>query len=156
MLRRVRARLTVALISGVIVAGLALAGAALGAHGMTSPTVEGLFKAKNRSGFVAFTWGEAGGFHGTKPYNIQTITQFRFHDACTKSMTKIKKTIHIRHNRFSYNVDGVMIANEPNDVTIAGKVHIVHSAASVIKGTITLSDPDCAADPNGVITFRAI
>jgi len=146
MLRRVRARLTVVLISGVMVAGLALAGAALGAHGMTSPTAVGLFKAKNQSGFVAFTWNEYGGFHGTKPYNIQTITQFRFHDACTKSMTKIKKTIHIRHNRFSYHADGV---------TIAGKEHLFKGAPSVIKGTITLSDPDCAADPNGVITFRA-
>ncbi len=63
--------------------------------------------------------------------------------------------IHIHHNRFSYHVDGVRIAGEPNDVTIAGKVHLTQGAASVIKGTITLSDPDCAADPNGVITFRA-
>ena len=154
MLRRVRARSTVLLISGVMVAGLALAGAALGAHSMTSPTAVGLFDAKNHSGSVAFTWNEVGGF-GTKPYTVQTITDFRFHDGCTKSMTKIKKTIHIRHNRFSYHVDGVSIANEPNDVTIAGKVHLTQGAASVIKGTIMLSDPDCAADPNGVITFRA-
>jgi hypothetical protein len=155
MLRRVRSRLTVVLISGVMVAALELAEAALGAHTMTSPTAVGLFKAKNHSGFVAFTWNEYGGYHGTKPYSVQYITQFRFHDGCTKSKTKIKKTIHIRHNRFSYHVDGVRIASEPNDVTIAGKVHLTDGAASVIKGTITLSDPDCAADPNGVITFRA-
>jgi hypothetical protein len=156
MLRRVRARLTVVvLISGVMVAGLALAGASLGAHGMTSPTAVGLFKAKNHSGVVAFTWNEVDGFHGTKRYTVQTITEFRFHDGCTKSMTKIKKTIHIRHNRFSYHVDGVTIGSAPNDVRISGKVHLYRGAASVIKGTITLSDPDCAADPNGVITFRA-
>ncbi len=122
---------------------------------MTSPTAVGLFKAKNHSGFVAFTWNEGDGFHGTKRYTVQTVTEFRFHDACTKSLTKIKKTIHIRRNRFSYHVDGVKVAGEPNDVTIAGKVRLVDGAASVIKGTVTLSDSDCAADPNGVITFRA-
>jgi hypothetical protein len=155
MLRRVRARLSVVLISGVMVAALALASVSLGAHGMTSPTAIGLFKAKNHSGVVAVTWSEADGFHGTKRYTVQTITDFRFHDACTKSMTKIKKTIHIRHNRFGYHIDGVRIANGSNDVTIAGKVHLTHGAASVIKGTITLSDLDCTADPNSVITFRA-
>jgi hypothetical protein len=146
MLRRVRARLTVVLISGVMVAGLALAGAALGAHSMTSPTAVGLFKAKNQSGFVAFTWNEYGGFHGTKRYTVQTITDFRFHDGCTKSMTKIKKTIRIRHNRFSYHADGLRIT---------GKGNLSKGGPSVIKGTVKLADPDCAADSNGVITFRA-
>ncbi len=122
---------------------------------MTSPTAVGLFKAKNRSGSVSFTWNEYGGFHGTKRYSVQYITQFRFHDGCTKSITKIKKTIHIRHDRFGYYADGVTIADEPNAVTIAGKVRLLDGAASVIKGTVTLSDSDCAADPNGVIIFRA-
>jgi hypothetical protein len=146
MLRGVRARLTVVVISGAMFTGLALAGAALGAHGMTSPTAVAQFKTSNHSGRVVFTWSEYGGFHGTKRYSVQTITRFRFHDGCTKSLTKIKKTIHIRHNHFSYHADGV---------TIAGKVRLIHGAASVIKGTITLSDAGCAADPNGVITFRA-
>jgi hypothetical protein len=96
MLSRVRAKLTVVLSSGVMIAGLALAGAALGAHGMTSPTAAGQFKTKNHSGFAAFTWSEYDGFHGKKRYSVQEI-----------------------------------------------------------RGTITLSDPDCAADPHGVVTFRA-
>jgi hypothetical protein len=148
MLRRVRARLSVVLISGVVVTALALALASvsLGAHGMTSPTAVSLFKAKNQSGRVAFTWSEYDGFHGTKRSTVQMITEFRFHDACTKSMTKIKKTIHIRHNRFSYNAGGV---------TIAGKEHFFKGAPSVIKGTVKLADSNCAADPNGIITFRA-
>jgi hypothetical protein len=155
MLRGVRARLTVVVISGAIVTGLALAGAALGAHGMTSPTAVSQFKTSNHSGRVVFTWSEYGGFHGKKRYSVQTITHFGFRDGCTKSLTKIKKTIHIRHNRFSYHADGVSIGDEPNDVTIAGKVHITRGAASAVKGTITLSDADCAADPNDVITFKA-
>ena len=156
MLRRVRARPTMVLVSGGVVAGPAFAGAALGAHTMTSPTAVGLFKAKNHSGFAAFTWNEYGGYHGTKPYSVQYITQFRFHDGCTTSKTKIKKTIHIRHNRFSYKSDDVAIGGEANHVTIAGRLFFSQSSNfPLIKGTITLSDPDCAANPNGVITFKA-
>jgi hypothetical protein len=39
---------------------------------------------------------------------------------------------------------------------IAGRLFFNQTSNDpVVKGTVTLSDPDCAADPNGVITFKA-
>jgi hypothetical protein len=143
MLTTVRAR-SVVLLSGAIVVALALAATAMAAHSMTSPTDTGLYRAKNHSGFVAFTWTEIEKKNHT---DVMTITKFRFHDGCTNAVTRIKPKMHVRHNKFSYGAD---------DVKVAGKL-IFHPRSNfpVIKGTVTLTDPDCAADPNGVITFKA-
>jgi hypothetical protein len=155
MLRRVRARLTVGLIFGVMVVGLALSSAALGAHGMTSPTVAGVYSTKNHSGAVKLYFSE----RDTKRHtSIIKISNFRFHDGCTTAFTKIKATMRVnaRHYGFSYKSDDVTVGGEANHVAIAGRLFFSqNSNFPVIKGTVTLSDPDCAANPNGVITFKA-
>jgi len=155
MLRHVRARLTVGLLLGVMLVGLALASAALGAHGMTSPTVAGSYSTKNHSGAVKLYFSE----RDTKRHtSIITISDFRFHDGCATAFTKIKATMRVngRHYRFSYKSDGVTIGGEANHVAIAGRLFFSQSSNfPVIKGAVTLSDPDCAANPNGVITFKA-
>jgi hypothetical protein len=61
-----------------------------------------------------------------------------------------------RHHRFSYRSDDVTIGGEANHVAIAGRLFFSPTSNfPVIKGTVTLSDPDCAANPSGVITFKA-
>jgi hypothetical protein len=155
MLCDVRARLTVGSIVGVMAVGLAVAGAALGAHGMTSPTVAGSYSTSNHSGAVKFFFSE----RDTKRHtSIIKILNFRFHDGCATAFTKIKATMRVngRHYRFSYKSDDVTIGGEANHVEIAGRLFFSQSSNFPrIKGTVTLSDPDCAADPNGVIAFKA-
>ena len=154
MLRNVRVRLKVGSILGVMVVGLALVGAALGAHGMTSPTVAGPYSMKNRSAADDSYFSE----RDTKRHtSLITISDFRFHGGCTTAFTKIKATMRVngRHYRFSYKSDDVTIGGEADDVKIAGRLFFSQSSNfPAIRGTVTLSDPDCAANPNGVITFR--
>jgi hypothetical protein len=138
-----------------MVVGLAVASVALGAHGMTSPTVAGNYSTSNHSGAVKLYFSE----RDTKRHtSIIKISKFRFHDGCTTAFTKIKATMRVngRHYRFSYKSDDVTIGGEANDVAVAGRLFFSQSSNfPLIKGTVTLSDPDCAADPNGVITFKA-
>lgn len=146
MLRHVRARLTVGLVLGAMAVGLALASAALGAHGMTSPDVAGRYSAKNHSGAVKLYFSE---IETKRHTSIITLSKFRFHDGCATAFTKVEGKVRVRgrHYRFSYSAD---------DATIAGRLFFQqNSNFPVIKGTVTLSDPGCAADPNGVITFKA-
>ena len=122
---------------------------------MTSPTVAGLYSTKNHSGAVKLYFSE----RDTKRHtSIIKISEFRFNDGCTASFTKIKATMRVggRPYRFSHKSDDVMIGGEPNDVTINGRlVFSQNSNFPVIKGTVRLSDADCAANPNGLITFKA-
>lgn len=147
--------MTVGLVLGVLVVGLAVASAALGAHGMTSPSVAGGYSTKNHSGAAKLYFSE----RQTKRHgSITTISKLRFHDGCATAFTKIRSTMRVngRHHRFSYKSDDVTIGGEANHVTITGRLFFNHrSNYPVIKGTVTLSDPDCAADPDGVITFKA-
>lgn len=155
MLRHVRARSTVGLILGVMVVGLALVSAALGAHGMTSPTVAGPYSMRNDSGAVKLYFSERDTRRQT---TLITISKFRFHDGCTTAFTNIRATMRVngRQYRFSYKADDVMVGGEANHVAIAGRLFFSQSSNfPAIKGTVTLSDPDCAANPNGVITFKA-
>jgi hypothetical protein len=147
--------LTVGLSVGLLVVGLAVASVALGAHGMTSPTVAGPYSASNHSGAVKLYFSE----RDTKRHtSIIQISKFRFHDACTTAFTKIKATMRVngRHYRFSYESGDVTIGGEAHHVAVAGRLFFSPSSNfPVIKGTVTLGDPDCAADPNGLITFKA-
>ncbi len=146
MLRSMRARVVAAVgVVGVVVVALALAASASAIRIETSPSYAETYASTTPTGVVKFTFGEVDSVHGTRSTQAFLLTGFRFHDACTSSLTKIHKTLRARHLRFRYHA---------GDITIAAKMASDRRSPR-ITGTITVAGLVCAGDPGGQITFKA-
>jgi hypothetical protein len=134
-------------ISAVAALALALAATALAAHVETSPAAIALYGGSTPSGFVAFTFEENETLRipSGKSRTVLTLNDFRFHDACTKSLTRIHNAIPVRRNRFSY---------ARGTVSLTGKMSYRHGASlPTVTGMIRPADQDCDGDADGSMAF---
>jgi hypothetical protein len=136
----------------ITVAGLGWAGSALAAHVETSPAQSALYTTTSATGYVAFTWDErdTGCIPCGTARTVKTISKFRFHAPCTKSLTRVRHVIRVhKNNRFSY---------QTGTISITGKlVDLRNNNFPRFTGTVRGVDFDCDGDVDsgGYIAFNA-
>jgi hypothetical protein len=126
-----------------VAAALALAASADGHRVETAPAESLPYASTTLSGYVAFQYVSVE--VGPKLANVITLQRFRFRDACTKSLTRVRRKISVRHSRFSYRAGGI---------SITGRVTGSDPKFRII-GTVHVSGDDCDADNNGNVAFIA-
>jgi hypothetical protein len=136
-----RARLVALTVS--VAAAFALAAIADAHRVETAPAESLAYASTTPSGYVAFQYVSLE--VGPKFVNVITLQRFRFHDACTNSLTRVRKNISVRHSRFSYRAGGI---------SVTGRVTRSDPTFRVI-GTVHVQDDDCDADNNGNVKFIA-
>lgn len=140
-------RVVVAIAVILALVASAFAATALAAHVETSPVTVTLYAGSSHSGFVAFAFvqNETVAISSGKRRTVLTLLGFRFHDACTKSLTRIHRAIPVRRNRFSY---------ASGSVSVTGTTSYPHNASlPTVTGTIRPADADCDGDADGSMAF---
>jgi hypothetical protein len=120
--------------------------AALGSSGETSPSFSFAYQSTTASGVVEFFYTASDNAHGVTTY---TLSGFKFHTACTKTLTHVHKTIFLMrqpgkvHRHFSYAAHGISITGQ-----LIGDINKPR-----ITGTIRVAGVDCDGDHDGAVKF---